>query len=76
MRHSYLRTSKLISLVILFVFIAEYFLDKPSLRSSHIDLERQIDLAFARQEKKGDEFIDTHDKDLNENNNQVVYFIV
>ena len=74
MRYNYLRTSKLISLVIIFVFLAEYFLDKPALRSSNIDLERQIDLAFAREDSKKERgYLNKNENGLNENSNQVDY---
>ena len=50
MRLNYSRFLKYLSFTVFFVFLAEFFLERPALRSN-IDLERQIDLAFDLQEK-------------------------
>jgi hypothetical protein len=52
MRLKYSRILKLVGLVLFIVFVLPLFFDsKPKLRSSDIDIERQIDLAFENQEK-------------------------
>ena len=52
MRLKYSRILKLVGLVLFIVFVIPFFFDsKPKLRSSDIDLDRQIDKAFENQDR-------------------------
>jgi hypothetical protein len=58
MRFKYLRIIKLVSLFYIFFFFIPFFFEMPRLRSSNVDLERQVDEAYSK----------------NFNNKQRIYF--